>query len=156
MTLHSFLLTSHSLLRWLLVICLVAALIRSIMGFVSKSRYVETDRKLAFFTTTLAHLQLLIGLVLYFISPIVAGFLQDMGASMKIKEVRFFGMEHMLLMVIAIALLTVGGIKAKRAIGDTAKHKAIVIWFGIATLILWVGIPWALSPMSPLRPWFRM
>jgi hypothetical protein len=84
------------------------------------------------------HIQLLIGLVLYFISPNVK-FIEGW---MKVKQLRFYGMEHLLIMVIAIAVVTIGRKKAENASNIAKKHGTIVKWFTIGLILILAGIPW--------------
>jgi hypothetical protein len=84
------------------------------------------------------HTQLLIGLGLYFISPRV----QFFEGWMKEASYRFYGMEHILLMIIAIVLVTIGHGKAKRALDSTKKHKTIVLFYCIGLLLILASIPW--------------
>jgi len=84
------------------------------------------------------HIQLLIGLVLYFTSDNVvfkAGW-------MKVDKFRFYGMEHILMMVIAIVLVTIGRKKAENQTEPAKKFKTITLWYTIALLIIIAAIPW--------------
>ena len=149
------LILAHSWLRWALVFTLLYTFIKALLGWLANKGFHQQDQKIAKLTVTIAHLQLLIGLALYIFSPLMQSFFNDMGAAMKVKEIRFFGVEHAFLNIIAIVLLTIGNAKAKRAVGEFQKSKHIAIWFGVALLLIWMAIPWALSPMAPLRDWFR-
>ncbi len=100
------------------------------------------------------HLQLVIGLILYFVSPLVAGFLDNVGAGMKEKDLRFFGMEHFIMMLIAVVVITIGSAKSKRQSSDTAKYKTVAIWFTIALVLVLIAAPSEFSPMN-YRPNFR-
>lgn len=99
-----------------------------------------------------AHIQLLAGLILYLISDIVKTGLSDMGGAMKDPALRFWTVEHILGMVIAIALITLGRMGLKKADNDISKHKNIAIYFLIGLFILLISIPWPFSAIS--RPWF--
>lgn len=129
---------AHSGLRWLVLIFLVIALVKGISGWMGNKNYTEGDRKMALFALIFTHIQLLLGLGLYFISPKVSfheGF-------MKETIFRFYGVEHMSMMILAIILITVGYSTAKRAGTDLAKHKKIAIWYGIGLLLILASIPW--------------
>lgn len=70
------------------------------------------------------------------------------------RQIRFFGMEHITMMMIAITLITIGSAKAKRKTTDEAKFKTMAIWFSIALLLILSSIPWSFSPLTS-RPLFR-
>lgn len=101
-----------------------------------------------------AHLQLVIGLTLYVISPVVRYFLTYFKEAVHQREIRFFGMEHVTMMLLAIVLLTIGSAKTKRKTTDRQKFKTMAIWFTIALLIIFLSIPWHFSPFTS-RPYFR-
>jgi hypothetical protein len=88
----------------------------------------------------LVHTQLLLGFVLYFISPKVQAGLSDMGAAMKDEVLRFYVVEHLTAMLVAIVLITIGRIKAKKLENHTAKHKVIAVTFGVAYMLILYGV----------------
>lgn len=134
---YSALLGAHSGLRWLLVISLVLALIKSIIGWLGKKEYTKVDNIVALALVSFTHLMGILGLVLYFVSPKVAWTKETMGNALS----RFWSMEHGLVMLIVIVLVTIGRVKSKKAITDTLKHKKGVIFYAIAfVLVLWAGI----------------
>ncbi|GEP90045.1 hypothetical protein CTE07_16900 [Chitinophaga terrae (ex Kim and Jung 2007)] len=88
-------------------------------------------------------LQLLVGLILYFlISPLSKAGLADMGAAMKDPVIRFFTVEHEIMAIVAIALVHIGKSKIKKAATDAQKHKLGLIFFGLAFLVILALIPW--------------
>jgi hypothetical protein len=89
-----------------------------------------------------AHLQLVFGLVLYFISPLVKVGLSNLGEAMKDTLLRFWAVEHITMMFIGITLITVGNISAKKSATDMSKHKKVAIYFLIALVIIFMAIPW--------------
>lgn len=147
------LLATHSLLRWIFLIIILVTIAKSLAGWLGKKQYNSVDNKLRLFTVIAAHLQLVIGLVLYFVSPITKAFSGDFKGSMKIQELRFFGMEHALIMIVAIVLITIGSAKSKRATSNLAKFKTIAIWFTIAIILILASIPWEFSGVA--RPYLR-
>lgn len=128
---------AHSGLRWIVLILLLVSIFNA---FAKKKSglYTERDRKLALFTMIFTHVQLLIGLVLYFISPLVVFSADSMSNSLQ----RFYLLEHILMMVIAIALITIGHSKSKKAAEAAAKFKAISVFYLIALIIILAAIPW--------------
>jgi hypothetical protein len=144
----------HSLVRWFVVIALLVSIIRAYRGWLSKKSFTRLDNSLRHWTATITHIQLILGLTLYFISPIVSYFLRNFRDAVHEREIRFFGMEHSLMMTIGIVIITIGSVKAKRRQTDIEKFKTMAIWFTIGFLIILSSIPWAFSPLTS-RPYFR-
>lgn len=132
----------HSLLRYLLLLLLVITIVKAFNGWGLKKTYTPSDRKLALFTVITAHLQLLAGLVLYFISPAVKTALSNIGGAMKDTVLRFWMVEHLLMMLLAIALITIGSVRARKASNDEMKHKQIAVFFLIAFAVIFIAVPW--------------
>ncbi|MGN8225935.1 cytochrome B [Gracilimonas sp. BCB1] len=132
------LLHAHSGLRWIVLVLLVWALFKAISGWMGKKEYHKSDRLSALLALIFTHIQLLIGLALYFISPKVSF---ESGV-MESQVLRFYTVEHMSMMIIAIALITIGFSTAKRMSEAVAKHKRIAITYGIGLLIIIASIPW--------------
>ncbi|WP_443945646.1 cytochrome B [Pedobacter sp. AW1-32] len=126
--------SAHSGWRYVVFILLIIALIKALSGWFGSKNYTEGDRKLNLFTLISAHIQLLIGLVLYFTEGWYS--LSSKGA----PAVRYFKMEHISLMIVAIILITIGNSKSKKAIEGVAKHRTIAIFFGLALIIIIVTI----------------
>ncbi|MDX1641189.1 MAG: cytochrome B [Balneolaceae bacterium] len=152
---HTVLLSLHSLLRWFVLIILLYAIYRSFKGWFSKSSFTVQDSKVNRITTIIAHIQLLIGLILYAVSPVIHNLFSNFGEAVQQSSIRFYGMEHSVMMIIAIALITIGSVKSKREAEDVRKFKTAAIWFTIALIIILISIPWPFSPMDA-RPWFRI
>ena len=131
----------HSFVAYLVLLALAVALIHAVLGLVGKRPFTATSRKLALFGLLFAHVQMLFGLVLYFMSPL--GFSNLSGETMKDPMARLFAVEHPLMMLIAIVLITIGYSKAKRATGDTRKFKLIAWCYGIGLLLILSRVPWA-------------
>lgn len=132
------LLHAHSGLRWILLALIIWALAKAFIGWMGNKEYQKSDRLSALFALIFTHIQLLIGLILYFISPLVRfgnGVMQDSVA-------RFYTIEHITMMILAIALITFGFSSAKRLEASLAKHKRIAITYGIGLLIMLASIPW--------------
>ena len=132
------LLHAHSGLRWIVLVLIVWALYKSISGWVGNKEYQKSDRLSALLAMIFTHIQLLIGLVLYFISPNVS--FQE--GVMESSLLRFFTVEHLAMMIISIALITIGFSTAKRATEAVQKHKKVAIYYGIGLLIMVAAIPW--------------
>ncbi|MCO6360252.1 hypothetical protein BXY85_2746 [Roseivirga pacifica] len=141
------LLHAHSGLRWLVLILLIAAIFNA-FSKKKNGTWTPKDRKLSAMAMGLVHLQFVIGLVLYFISPKVSfteGFMQS-------SVLRFFAVEHVLGMLIAIALISIGHSKAKKAATDAKKFGAISTFFLIGLIIILASIPWPFRNLG--SAWF--
>ncbi len=133
---YSGLVHAHSGLRWIALVLLVIASLVAISKWLGRSGYTDGNRKLYLFTLVAVHIQLILGLVLYFISPKVNfGLLSE-------KVYRFYTVEHITGMLIAIILVTVGYSLSKRAIDTTKKQRLIGIFYGIGLLLILASIPW--------------
>lgn len=151
---YSVLLTVHSLVRWLVLISLIAAIVRAYKGWLGNERFSASDNAIKVATVTIAHIQVVLGITLYCISPVVRYFLNYFKEAVHQREIRFFGMEHITMMLIAVVLITIGSVKAKRQAGDKQRFKILAIWFTIALIIILASIPWQFSPFTR-RPYFR-
>ena len=128
----------HSGFRYVVFILLVLAIIQALTGLFGKKAYTETNRKINLFALITAHTQLLIGIVIYFLSPLVQ--YSNMGAAMKEPTLRYWTVEHWAMMVFAIVLITVGHAKSKRALDAINKHRAIAMYYGLALLVILAAI----------------
>lgn len=126
---------SHSGLRWVVLALLLAAIFTAYKKMSAKDTDVAKQPFL--FNLIGVHVQTLIGLVLYFISPKV----QHIEGMMQNASLRFYGMEHILMMVIAAVLVTIGYSKAKRQEAPK-RYKTLLIFNAIALLIILAAIPW--------------
>jgi hypothetical protein len=151
---YSVLLTVHSLVRWLVLISLIAAIVRAYKGWLGNERFSASDNAIKVATVTIAHIQVVLGITLYCISPVVRYFLNYFKEAVHQREIRFFGMEHITMMLIAVVLITIGSVKAKRQAADKQRFKILAIWFTIALIIILASIPWQFSPFTR-RPYFR-
>ncbi|MHB1298071.1 MAG: hypothetical protein ACYC0B_06015, partial [Gemmatimonadaceae bacterium] len=138
---HSALLHTHNLLRWFVLVLGVLAILKAAQGLKGDRPYDATRRMTAFFMASL-HLQVLVGLLLFMLSPLIRTAMRDMEAVMADASMRFFVAEHPMLMIIAVVVMTVGAIVSKNAPNDAARHrKALVFSVVTMALVLW-GIPW--------------
>lgn len=146
----------HSFLRWGILILLIITIVRSFNGMRKNADYLAQDKKFALWTLIAAHIQLVIGLVQYIAGPWGIKNIQNntMGVVMKNSYSRFFAVEHILMMIIAIALITIGYSSAKRTQAPRKKHKKIFIFFLIALIIILAAIPWPFRPGFESNNWF--
>jgi len=144
----------HNALRWLVLGSLLAALFSSYSGWFSSRPYRPLDRAVSVLTTSLAHTQLLVGLYLYTISPIVSYYWTYKPGFGESTEFPFFGLIHGSLMFIAIVVMTVGASKAKRQTNHRQRFRTTAVYFTIGLLLIGLSIPWPFSPLAS-RPWIR-
>ena len=146
----------HSILRWVLLILLLATIYKSFAGMRSGGEYQAGDKKMALFTLIVAHFQLVIGLIQYIAGPWGLKNIQNngMGVVMKDSYQRFFAMEHILMMLIAITLITIGYSSAKRATDVVKKYKKTFYFFLIALILILAAIPWPFRAGFESAGWF--
>jgi hypothetical protein len=145
----------HSLLRWVVLGAGLAAAGRGIAGW-SGRPWTAADARAGLIFIIAVDIQLLIGLLLYVVlSPNVGLAIQNPAAAMRDPMLRFFFVEHMVGMLIAVVLAHVGRARSKGASRtDASRHRSAAIFFGLALLIMLASIPWPFMPAGrPLFPW---
>lgn len=148
-----FILKLHSFLRWALLLLMIVSIVKAAMSLSGKNPYTPADRKRTLFTMIIAHLQLVIGVVLY-VSRGWSDQFSNMAAAMKNASLRFWTVEHITMMIIAIVFITIGNIRSKKMDTDASKYKQILIWFGLALLIIIAAMPWPFRADGIGRGWF--
>jgi hypothetical protein len=144
----------HSMVRWAALGTLLYSIYRAYRGYTHKLTFAKGDDSLRHWTATTAHIQLMLGIVLYTQSPNAKFSLHATGTNGQITQSFFFGVLHLLLMISAIVIITIGSAMAKRKATDGDKFKTVLIWFGIALLVIFIAIPWPFSPLAQ-RPYLR-
>lgn len=133
----------HSYWAYLVVLILVIASVNSLVGYFSNKEYGATNFRIALFTLITAHIQLLIGIVLYFVAPYLRAIGEvGMGGVMKDATLRLYIVEHPLIMIIAVALITIGYSKHKNKLTSKPKFKILAIFYTIALVLMLSRIPW--------------
>lgn len=151
---YAHLLIVHSLLRWLVLACLLYAIWRAYTGYRRRKSFSRTDNAVRHWTATAVHIQLMIGIVLYTQSPLVRFFWKQPEDAARHPDAGFYGLVHALFMLIAVVVLTIGSALARRRDEDRQKFRTMLIWYSVALLIIFLAIPWPFSPLSA-RPYFR-
>lgn len=151
---YSVLLGVHSITRYFVLGFLVGAVLGSIYGLTQKKPFSKSYERMRYWTIMFAHLQLIIGVLLYVKSPITLHFVKNFGTAIKNMEFSFFALYHSIGMITAVVLLTIGAALVKRKEKDEDKFKTILKWFGIALIIIFIIIPWPFSPLAN-RPYIR-
>ena len=136
MSAYQFFLYLHSGFRYIVLLLLLVAIIRAWADWMGKKSYSEGNRKLNLFAMISLHTQILIGLVLYFQSP----FVQFNSGTMKVHDTRYWTVEHLTAMIIAIAIVTIGHSRSKKAALPEGKHKAVAIFYTVGLLIIIANI----------------
>ena len=150
---YSITLAAHNVMRWVVVVLAIYALVRIYMGMFGKKEWSDSDRKALSFYSIGLDIQLLLGLLLYFVvSPFMAGIRANFAAAMSDSNLRFFAVEHVSVMILAVVLGHVAVIMARRADTSSSKFRRGAIWLTLSVLAVLVAIPW----QRPLLPHLAM
>ena len=133
----------HSYWAYLVLVILIVAVVNAFIGLTQKKEFKNKDLRIGLFTLIVSHIQLLIGLGWYFSSPWYKLLKEDASAVMSDKAVRLLAVEHPIMMLLAIVLITIGWSKHKKKTTDTAKFKTFTIFYGIGLLLILSRIPWS-------------
>ena len=146
-------LTLHNIVRWLVVIAAVLVLVRMYGGLLGRRSWTPADDRAGMLYTMLLDIQALLGIILYvFLSPTTTAFLTGQ-TGMSNPLARYFGVEHVFLMVIALVVAHVGRSLAKKGATAAWKFRRGAIFFTVSVLLLLFAIPWPFLPTG--RPWLR-
>ncbi len=129
---------AHSIWAYIALAVLVLAVINSIIGFVKKKDFTHKDFRLGLFTLIAIHTQLLFGIIIWLTNKWYLGF-----SEMKNSAIRLLTLEHPLMMVGAIVLVTVGWSRHKKMLKSEQKFKTLAVFYGLALLLILARIPWA-------------
>lgn len=139
------LLDTHSVIRFVIIITSVLSIVLAFAGWFGNKAYTKGNKILNLLTLISTHIQLVVGLILYFLSPLVNT--QNMGAAMKDDTLRYWTVEHITLMIVAVVLITVGYSKSKRALESLEKHRTIAIFYTIAVIVVLAAIAMSGRPI---------
>lgn len=140
---YNFIKEAHSGWAYVVLILLLIAFVNALIGFSSNKQFTAKDRKISLFALIASHIQLLLAMFLYFLSPYYATMKEiGMGEVMKNSDLRLYLIEHPMINIIAIILITVGWSKHKKAIAEKAKFKSIWLMYLIALILILSRIPW--------------
>ncbi len=135
---YQFLFQAHSGLRFVVFFALVITIILAFAGWFGNKPFSKSNRTFNLVTLISTHIQVVLGLFLYFVSPLVQ--FGNMGETMKNSTLRYWTVEHLAMMLVAAVLITVGNAKSKKGLNDAAKHRSTAIFFGLGLLIIVVAI----------------
>ena len=133
----------HSYLAYVVLAILFLAVANAIMGWVNNKMFtMEKDLRLSLFALILSHIQLLVGLLLYFMSPSGLQAIQSFDMGGLNAPARLLAVEHPFINIIAIVLITIGWSRHKRFMEGRKKFKAITIFYGLGLILILSRIPW--------------
>ena len=135
----------HSWWAYLLVLIVLIATVNALIGFFGNKEYQPKDFRLALFALIVTHIQFLIGLVLFFVSPNALKAISNigMGEVMKDSTMRLLAVEHPTVMILMVVLITVGYSKHKKKLVSKPKFKMLAIFYTLAAVLMLSRIPWA-------------
>lgn len=151
---HQTLLTTHSIFRWMVLLSLLYSIYTAYSGYRNKKHFSKSDDQIRHWTATISHIQLILGITLYFKSPVVKYAISNTLSSTLFTEHTFFKYIHIALMILSVVLITIGSSIAKRKTLDKDKFQTMLIWFSIALAVIFIAIPWPFSPLVN-RPYIR-
>jgi hypothetical protein len=146
MSIYEVLKNAHSGWRYVVILLLFAAFITALSGYIGRKEYTEGNRKLNVFALISTHIQLVLGLVLYFMND---WYKADSTTAIG----RYWKMEHISIMLLAVILITIGNARSKKAVGSRLKYQSIFVYFGFALLLITVAI-FMMVKADPNRPLF--
>ncbi|MDB5196333.1 MAG: hypothetical protein JWP88_704 [Flaviaesturariibacter sp.] len=153
MSLYEIMRHLHSAGRWVVLILLLVAIFRSLTA--GNRNFNSGDHRVGLLLTIFADIMLLVGLYLYFVSPLGYQLIKDsgMGGVMKNSVSRFFAVEHQVGMLLAIILLHIGKAQGKKNLPHQTKHRRTAIYYIIALLVIIASIPWPIREAGVGRGW---
>lgn len=155
-TLYDALVHIHSIGRWALLLLLLIAIFNSLVA--GQRPYIKSDASTGLILTIIADVMLLIGLAIWYFGPkgyhLLASYPGGMGAAMKDPYTRFFGIEHITGMVIAIVLIHIGKAQGKKKMIDRKKHMRTVLFYFLALVIILATVPWPFRAIGTASHWY--
>lgn len=154
---HTLVLSLHSVVRWLVVILGLLAAGRSLAGWLGRGNWGPLEDRLGMWFTTVMDLQLLLGLLLYFfLSPITTTAFRNFGSALADPGRRFWVVEHLLTMVVAVILAHSGRALSRKSAVAATRYQRAAIFFSLAVLAILLAIPWPFTAAGAGRPWLRI
>ncbi|MEL6810469.1 MAG: hypothetical protein AAFP76_03970 [Bacteroidota bacterium] len=134
----------HSWWAYLVLFMALIATINALAGFFGNKEYQPRDFRISLFTLIVTHIQLLIGLVLFFVSPLGLQNITNngMGVVMKDSVMRLYAVEHPTVMILTVVFITIGYSKHKKKLVSKPKFKMLAIFYTIALVLMLTRIPW--------------
>lgn len=140
---YAILQTTHSLFAFVVLVILALATINALSSYILRKDFTDKDLRISIFALIFSHIQLLIGLVMYFMSPYFEMITSSgMGSVMKDSAIRLYAIEHPLMNILAIALITIGWSKHKKETESAGKFRKIMFFYGLGLLFIASRIPY--------------
>lgn len=144
----------HSWLRWVVLILGIIALVRAVAGWAGGRAWTRTDDRVSAGFVGGLDLQMLIGVLLYaWLSPLTRTAMSDFAGAMRNASLRFWAVEHVALMLVALVLAHIGRARLRKAATPRRRHQLAAVFFGIALLLIVMAVPWPWTEHA--RPWLR-
>ncbi|HUR67533.1 MAG TPA: hypothetical protein VMZ03_14365 [Chitinophagaceae bacterium] len=144
----------HSVLRWIIFVLLLIGLFKSLAD--RNKVFTAGHKKVGLFLLIAADVMFVVGLYQWFVGDWGLKSIQNNGMSVVMKNpmLRFFAIEHLILMLIAISFIHIGYSYSKKNISDSMKHKRTLLFYGLALLIILIAVPWPFRIVGAGRTWF--
>lgn len=135
--------TLHSYWAYLVLLILILATFNALIKFFGKKEFHAKDFRISLFTLIVMHIQLLIGIVMFFVSDYLS-LISDMGMGsiMKNSALRSNIVEHPFTMILAVVFITIGYSKHKKKLTSTSKFKTVAIFYTLSLVLVLAMIPW--------------
>lgn len=145
----------HSTVRWLVLAGLFIAIYTGLRSYLRQKPFDKKANLIRHLTATIVHIQLIVGITLYFQSPAVKQFMATSADFSRLTEPLFFGIIHISLMILSVLIITIGSALSKRQPSDQEKFRVMLVWFVTGLIIILIAIPWPFSPLAQ-RPFIRL
>jgi len=152
-TLNLILLTLHNITRWAVVIFGLIAIIRAFIGWRGHKTFTAADNRIGMSFTMAFDIQILLGLILFFTKGWFSVLTTDFAAAMA-AGTRFFAVEHLGLMIIAVIVAHIGRGLSRKVADSTSKHRRAALWYGLSFILMLAAVPWPFTATA--RPWLRL
>lgn len=136
----------HSYWAYIVLLVLVIAIGNALIGRISKKSFTIKDLRISLFALIVTHIQLLVGLILYFVSPRFSAWQEGVGAVMGDSSLRLYLVEHPVTNVLAVILITMGWSMHKRQAVNGKKFMRIGLFYFFGLVLLLSRIPWSEWP----------
>jgi len=155
--LYQLTLTLHNITRWGVLILAIIVLVQSLIGWLGKKTYTDQNRKLAGAYGGIFDLQILLGLILFFVAGWGKTLINGGSQVMSTPALRFFAVEHWMIMLLAVIVLHIGSSKIKKSDISSNKFRNSFIWYGVSLLLVLAAIPWpGMAAAGPLLRLFGL
>jgi cell division protein FtsW (lipid II flippase) len=145
----------HSLLRWAVVVTGAVAIARGAGGWAGRRPWTPADAAAARWFVMAMSVQFVVGLLLWaFLSPYGAASFSDMAGTMKDATRRFWAVEHITMMILALGVAHVGAARVRKAREDARRHRSALIFFVLSIVLVLIAIPWTGTEARPWVRWF--